>query len=424
LHTRLKVHEAYTEDVGRGHVRLDANTARSLSIEEGDVVLIIGRRKTFARCRFLKESEGVAGQEVARFDGLIRNNAGVRIGDAIEIRPARAVAAESIVIAPLEPAPPIDERYFTDVFQGYPLASGDVVMTPYFGGRLTYIVIDVKPKADVVMPGAETTFSVVQKFGFPSYEYVGGLFDEVAEVRERIELPLRHPEIYEKLGIGPPKCVLLVGPTGVGKTYLMRAIANELRKDDQSKNLRFLWGDGTNAPAQINTFKKTLGSKVDTSDSYDILFIDDLDIALRERDQTTLAALLSAMDNLDRGNRIIATATNPNSMDQAVRRRFSEITLNVPDKAGRLQILQIHLRHVPLEKGADLLKIASMTENLMGADLEQLCVEAGVSAVRRWIQKLPPNIERISPEILDNLVVSMDDFAQAFDRLRPKLKAS
>jgi transitional endoplasmic reticulum ATPase len=418
---QVRTQEAYREDVGRGVVRIDEATAGAIGVSDGDVISIVGNRKTYAKCRLLLSSD--TGREMARFDGLIRNNAGVHIGDLVEISPAKAVPAEEVTIAPLEPTPPVDERYFTDVFEGYPLSPGDNIMVPYFGGRLTYQVLGVKPGVDVVLSGHGTTFSVIQKLRFPGYSYVGGLSAQIAQVRERVELPLLHPEIYEKLGIQAPQCLLLIGQTGVGKTYLMRAIANELGSDERTKGLKILWAEGTDAASQIDKFRKHMGAKIDAADIYDILFIDNLDLALTSGDEPILPALISAIDNIDRGKRIVAAARNPSGIDSSVRRRFSEIIIPAPDKAGRLEILQIHSRHMPLAQDVNLDRIAETMGKLVGAEIERLCSEAGVLAVRRWIRGLPRNVDRLSPEVLDRLEVTMEDFAEAGKLFNPKAPA-
>lgn len=418
---QLETLEAYREDVGLGVARIDETTANGIGVAEGEVISITGSRRTFAKCKLLQSND--AGPRIARFDGIIRNNAGAHIGDLVEVRRAIFTPAEAVEITPLEPVPPIDERYFTDAFEGHPMAVGDNVLIPYFGESLSYQVVGVKPEADVVMPRRATTFSVVQKLKFPGYAYVGGLANQVMWLRERIELPLLHPEIYEKLGAQAPQCVLLAGETGVGKTHLMKAISNELQNDERTKSQRLLWADAANATSKIDEFRKHLGSKIDAAGIYDILFIDDVDLVLKHDDGSVLRILISMIDNLDRNKRIVAAARSPETIEPALRRRFSEIVLSAPNVAGRLEILQIYSRHMPFSQDINLRQIAEMMGNLVGADIERLCSEAGVLAVRRWVQALPREIARISPELLDRLQVTMEDFAEAAKVFKSKADA-
>src|SRR6476661_1836436 len=215
----IKILEAYTRDVGRGVARIDYDSMDSLSASTGDVIEIRGKRRTVAKCLPLYPSD--EGKGIVRVDGLVRNNAGVAIGDTVIVRKIKAVPAEKVIVAPLEAIPPIDERYLADALESVPLIKGDNVMVPYFGGRLTFQVIGVTPpNADATIVTQKTLFSVVEKGETlrggtnVAYEDIGGLKEEIQKVREMIELPLRHPEIFEKLGIEAPKGVLLYGPPG------------------------------------------------------------------------------------------------------------------------------------------------------------------------------------------------------------------
>src|SRR6185503_14490572 len=211
--------------------RLDYNTMDALGATTGDVLEIRGKRKTVAKCLPLYPSD--EGKSIIRIDGLMRNNAGVAIGDTVNAKKVKAVPAEKVIVAPLEAIPPIDERYLADALEGTPLVKGDNVMIPYFGGRITFQIVGVTPPADAVLVTKKTSFTITEKDadlrGMPhvSYEDIGGLRDEMQKVREMIELPLRHPEIFEKLGIEAPKGVLLFGPPGTGKTLLAKAVASE-----------------------------------------------------------------------------------------------------------------------------------------------------------------------------------------------------
>ena len=225
----LKVLEAYTRDVGRGVARIDYDSMDSLTASTGDVIEIRGKRRTVAKCLPLYPSD--EGKGIIRVDGLVRNNAGVAIGDTVVVRKIKAIPAEKVIVAPLEAIPPIDERYLADALESVPLIKGDNVMVPYFGGRLTFQVIGVTPAgSDAVLVTQKTAFNITtagqasadRGVHIVAYEDIGGLRDEIQKVREMIELPLRHPEIFEKLGIEAPKGVLLFGPPGTGKTLLAK----------------------------------------------------------------------------------------------------------------------------------------------------------------------------------------------------------
>jgi transitional endoplasmic reticulum ATPase len=227
----LKVLEAYTRDVGRGVARIDYDSMDSLSASTGDVVEIRGKRRTVAKCLPLYPSD--EGKGIIRADGLVRNNTGVAIGDTVVVRKIKAVPAEKVIVAPLEAIPPIDEKYLADALESVPLIKGDNVMVPYFGGRLTFQVIGVTPVSDAVLITQKTVFHIAEKgqaargITHVAYEDIGGLKEEIQKVREMIELPLRHPEIFERIGIEAPKGVLLYGPPGTGKTLLAKAVASE-----------------------------------------------------------------------------------------------------------------------------------------------------------------------------------------------------
>jgi transitional endoplasmic reticulum ATPase len=228
---QLKVLEAYTRDVGRAVARLDYDALDALSASTGDVIEIKAKRRTVAKCLPLYPSD--EGRGIIRIDGLIRNNSGVAIGDVVVVKKIKAPPAEKVVVAPLEAVPPIDERYLADALESVPVTKGDNVMIPYFGGRLTFQVIGISPVAEAALITQRTVFVMSEKRealrGVPqvTYEDIGGIKNEIQKVREMIELPLRHPEIFEKLGVEAPKGILLYGPPGTGKTLLAKAVATE-----------------------------------------------------------------------------------------------------------------------------------------------------------------------------------------------------
>jgi transitional endoplasmic reticulum ATPase len=427
----LKVLEAYTRDVGRGVARIDYDAMDALDASTGDIIEIKGKRRTVAKCLPLYPSD--EGRGVIRIDGLIRNNSGVAIGDTVAIKKIKAPPAEKVVVAPLEAIPPIDERYLADALESVPVTKGDNIMIPYFGGRLTFQVLGVSPMADAVLITQRTIFAISEKGetlrGVPqvTYEDIGGLKDEIQKVREMIELPLRHPEIFEKLGVEAPKGVLLYGPPGTGKTLLAKAVANE-------SNAHFISISGPEimskfygeSEARLREIFKEAREKAPT-----IVFIDEIDSIAPKREEVTgeverrvVSQLLSLMDGLEaRGKVIVIAATNrPNAIDPALRRpgRFDrEIEIKVPDKKGRFEILQIHTRHMPLTQDVDLERISAITHGFVGADLEYLCKEGAMKTLRRMLPELKLEEDKLQPEFLNRLQVTMDDFENALKDVMP-----
>jgi transitional endoplasmic reticulum ATPase len=431
----LKVLEAYTRDVGRGVARIDYDSMDNLNASTGDVIELKGKRRTVAKCLPLYPSD--EGKGIIRIDGLGRNNSGIAIGDAITVKKIKAVQAEKVIVAPLEAIPPIDERYLADALESVPLIKGDNVMVPYFGGRLTFQVIGVTPAADAVLVTQKTSFHIAEKGetlrGVPqvTYEDIGGIRDEIKKVREMIELPLRHPEIFEKLGIEAPKGVMLYGPPGTGKTLLAKAVANE-------SNAHFISISGPEimskfygeSEARLREIFKEAREKAPS-----IIFVDEIDSIAPKREEVTgeverrvVSQMLSLMDGLEaRGKVIVISATNrPNAIDPALRRpgRFDrEIEIKVPDKKGRHEILQIHTRNMPLMSEGDgtvnIDKISSVSHGYVGADLEYLCKEAAMKCLRRLLPELNLEEEKIPPETLDKLIVISEDFTKALREVTP-----
>ncbi len=427
----LKVLEAYTRDVGRGVARIDYDSMDTLNASTGDVIEIKGKRRTVAKCLPLYPSD--EGKGIIRIDGLGRNNSGIAIGDTISVRKIKAVAAEKVVVAPLEAIPPIDERYLADALESVPLIKGDNVMVPYFGGRLTFQVIGVNPAADAVLVTQKTVFHIAEKGetlrGVPqvTYEDIGGISNEIKKVREMIELPLRHPEIFEKLGIEAPKGVLLYGPPGTGKTLLAKAVANESQAHFISISgpeiMSKFYGE---SEARLREIFKEAREKAPS-----IIFVDEIDSIAPKREEVTgeverrvVSQMLSLMDGLEsRGKVIVISATNrPNAIDPALRRpgRFDrEIEIKVPDKKGRGDILAIHSRNMPLSDDVDMKKISAVSHGYVGADLEYLCKEAAMKCLRRLLPVLNLEEEKLPPETLDKLIVNHEDFQKALIEVTP-----
>src|ERR671927_657394 len=330
----LKVREAYSRDVGRGIARIDHDSMYSLNASTGDVIEIKGKdRRTVSKCLPLYPSD--EGKGIIKGDGLVRNNAGVAIDDTVVVRKIKAVPAEKVIVAPLEAIPPIDERYLADALESVPLIKGDNVMVPYFGGRLTFQIIGITPPpaADTAaLVTNKTAFTITEKDealrGMPqvSYEDIGGLRDEMQKVREMIELPLRHPEIFEKLGIEAPKGVLLFGPPGTGKTLLAKAVASESNSHFISISgpeiMSKFYGE---SEARLREIFKEAREKAPT-----IIFIDEIDSIAPKREEVmgeverrVVSQMLSLMDGLEgRGKVIVIAATNrQNALDPALDRK-------------------------------------------------------------------------------------------------------
>jgi transitional endoplasmic reticulum ATPase len=440
LNLDLKILEAYTRDIGRGVARIDYDSMDSLSASTGDLIEIKGgeknksQRRTVAKCLPLYPSD--EGKGIIRVDGLVRNNAGVAIGDTVVVRKIKAVPAEKVIVAPLEAVPPIDERYLADALEDVPMIKGDNVMVPYFGGRLTFQVIGVSPPAsDAVLVSQKTQFNITTSSDVlrgagtqgVAYEDIGGLKDVIQRVRETIELPLRHPEIFEKLGIEAPKGVLLHGPPGTGKTLLAKAVANESNSHFISISgpeiMSKFYGE---SEARLREIFKEAREKAPS-----IIFVDEIDSIAPKREEVTgeverrvVSQLLSVMDGLEaRGKVVVIAATNrPNALDPALRRpgRFDrEIEIRVPDKRGRLEVLQIHTRNMPLDKDVDQDRIAAVTHGFVGADLEYLCKEAAMKCLRKLLPELNLQDEKVSPETLQKLIIEKNDFENAIREITP-----
>ena len=429
----LRVAEAYYRDVGRGIARVDPEVMEELGLQSGDVIEIIGKESVPAIVWPGYPED--RGKGIIRIDGSIRNNAGVSIDDRVKIRKVEAKPAERIVIAPTEPVRLMGgETYLLRLLEGRPVKRGQKIRVEIFGHVLTFIIVSTKPTG-VVIVGRNTVIDLKErpveevKRNVPNvtYEDIGGLKRELRLVREMIELPLKHPELFQKLGIDPPKGVLLYGPPGTGKTLIAKAVANEVDAHfisisgpeimskyygESEKRLREIFEEAKeNAPS--------------------IIFIDEIDAIAPRRDEVTgeverrvVAQLLTLMDGLEaRGDVIVIGATNrPDAIDPALRRpgRFDrEIEIGVPDREGRKEILEIHTRRMPLAEDVDLDVLADLTVGFVGADLAALCKEAAMHALRRVLPEIDIEAEEIPAEVLENLKVTMDDFLEALKNIEP-----
>jgi len=439
----LKVAEALQDEVGYGRGRLDTPTRTELGLSIGDIIEMRGRRREPTVAIVWRARTEDEGKGIIRIDGLIRNNARVNLGDKVEVRKAQVRPAQKVVLAPLleqqsgrvQFGPGIEEIILRGLNRR-PLTKGDVVVIPgltLMGGRLPFAVTNVQPKG-IVQIQAETTLQVLEEPVKEEelmttgvfYEDIGGLKEEIRKVREMIELPLKHPELFEALGIDPPKGVLLYGPPGTGKTLLAKAVSNE-------SGAHFI---GIQGPEIMNKYygesEAHLRQKFEEAEanSPSIVFIDELDSIASKREETqgeverrVVAQLLTLMDGLQaRGQVIVIAATNrPNAIDPALRRpgRFDrEIEIGIPDYEGRREILQVHTRGMPLERdeeGAwkDLEHFAEITHGFVGADMAALA-----SALRRYLPEIDLD-EPLPPKLLQEMEVTTDDFKEAFKDVEP-----
>jgi len=430
----LRVADARQRDVGHGKVHIDNDTMQKLGITAGDFVEIHGKKMTVAVAWPAYAED--QGQEIVRMDGLIRRNAGVALNEYVNVRKADVKEAQAIVFAPTDVRLSVDEEFVRFVkrrFMDMPFIEGEMTLLSIFGSAVPLIVARTRPHGPVKI--TETAHVQVlseptpDKKGIPivTYEDIGGLHEEMQRIREMVELPLRHPELFQRLGIEPPRGVFLYGFPGCGKTLLAKALANE-----SDANFYVISG-----PEIISKFygesearlREIFQKAQETSPS--IIFIDEMDAIAPKREEVTgeverrvVAQLLSLMDGMgSRGNVIVIGATNrPNAIDPALRRpgRFDrEIEIGVPDKAGRYEALQIHTRNMPLGENMDLKRLADVTHGYTGADIASLCREAAMKALRRYIPEINLEKERIAPEILEKMVVKMEDFTSAYREITP-----
>ncbi len=434
----LRVAEAKTRDFGRGIARIDPQVVKDLSLHTGDVIQIENYVKMSRTAAILwpsyPEDEGAG---IIRIDGSIRDNIKVAIDERVQVRKIKASPAEVVELAPIQSRLVVrNEQYFSQLLENRVVTQGDIVSFMIMGSRIEFVVTNFRPKADAVIITLKTKVQVsrepvsedikTRSKSRVSYEDIGGLGEEIKKVREMIELPLRHPEIFARIGVSPPKGVLLYGPPGTGKTLLARAVANET--DANFINLSGPEIMSKFYGASEENLRKIFKDAQDKAPS--IIFIDEIDSIAPKREEVTgeverrvVAQLLSLMDGLEsRGEVVVIGATNrPNSIDPALRRpgRFDrEIEIGVPNKDGRYEILQIHTRGMPLEEDVELKYLADRTHGFVGADLQSLAKEAAMRALRRVLPEIKLD-EPVPTEILDKIKITQEDFRDALREIEP-----
>ncbi len=436
----LKISEAFQQDVGYGRARIDNQTRVELDLSIGDVIEIEGNKKTAAVVWRAHPTD--EGKKILRVDNLTRKNSGAGLGDRVTVRKADIKPAKQVTLAPL-----ISKGQQIQFGQGIdhlikkgllkrPLSKGDNVIIPgiaLFGSSLPFVILNTSP-GDIVSISEETSINVkeeaakTQDIEGPSvsYEDIGGLHEEISRVREMIELPLKHQELFDRLGIDPPKGVLLHGPPGTGKTLIAKAVANESGANFYTINgpeimSKYYGQSEENLRKVFDEAEKNAPS---------IVFIDEIDAIAGKRSEThgevekrVVSQLLTLMDGLKgRGKLIVIGATNiPDQIDPALRRpgRFDrEIRIDAPDRDGRKEILQIHTRGMPKAEIVNLDKLADITYGYVGADLAALSRESAMNALRRYLPEI--NLEEPIPvEVLEKMEVTMDDFVNAHRGIEP-----
>ena len=442
---QLEVAKAYPNDSGRGIARLDPDTLLHLKLSPGDIIEIEGAETTAANVWRADRQDW--NTDTVRIDGFTRQNADVGIGERVSIRKAEAEKAETLVLAPPEEASvqfgsdaagmvkrqilkrPVVERDIVPVMSS---TNHPFMRSP--GQAIPLIAVETEPEGvcliteDTDVELREEPISGFEKTGGGiTYEDIGGLENEIQRVREMVELPMKHPQIFQKLGIEPPQGVLLHGPPGTGKTLLAKAVANETSASFFSiagpEIISKYYGESEQQLREIFEDAK--------EESPSIIFIDELDSIAPKREDVTgeverrvVAQLLTMMDGLEaRGQVVVIAATNRvDSVDPALRRpgRFDrEIEIGVPDEVGRKEILQIHTRGMPLSDDVSLGHLAGETHGFVGADVQSLTKEAAMKALRRYLPEIDLDEEDIPPSLIDRMIVKREDFRSALNEVEP-----
>ena len=434
---KLKVQEARKRDIGRSIIRLDSESMKKLSVNTGEIIEIVGKDRTTAAIAWPSYPQD-QGLGIIRIDSRVRRNANVGIDDFVIVSKVKEVTTKSIILAPisLKITPNVRfESFVKRKLLNFPIAKGDLIYINIgMTKEIVFRAISIKPAGISIIKqntklsiNESTSEEVPAGIAYITYEDIGGLDHEIQQVREMVELPLKHPELFKRLGIDPPKGVLLRGPPGCGKTLLAKAVANESRAHFIS----------INGPEIMSKFygesEKKLRSLFKEAEEKgpSIIFIDEIDAIAPKRENVSgeverrvVAQLLALMDGLEsRGRIVIIGATNrPNAVDPALRRpgRFDrELEIKVPGETGRLEMLQIHTRKMPLNKSVNLREVARITHGFVGADIASLVRETGMYALRRYLPKINLEEDDIDPEILDTMNVKKKDFDNAFKEIIP-----
>ncbi len=429
----LKVAELKPGEAGKGVARIDPEIMGILGLKVGDIVQIDGTKKTVVKV--LMGGPEDANRGIIRIDGSTRRNAGTGIDERVGIKKIKAKNAEKITFSPTEQLRlQGGEEFIRQIMDGRSFAKGDTITLSVMGNKIELVVTSFSPSAEAVTMTSSTEVKINEKPASDSgdipkvtYDDIGGLGDEVKKIREMVELPLRHPELFKRLGVEAPKGVLLHGPPGTGKTMLAKAVAGET-----SSNFTYIGG-----PEIMSKFYGESEGKLREifkeaeENAPSIIFIDEIDSIAPKRDEVSgeeerriVAQLLALMDGLkSRGKVVVIGATNrPNSIDEALRRpgRFDrEIEINIPDRNGRLEILEIHTRGMPLADDVSLDELADKTHGYAGADLSALAKEAAMAALRRILPDVNLEAEEIPVDVLNKIQVNRDDFKSALKDMQP-----
>ena len=430
----LRVAESDPKFVGRGIAHVDPQIIEQMNLKTGDVLQVAGnRRKTHVLLWSGQTSD--TGRKVIRIDGYTRNNLGVGIDDNVSIKKVTPPKLEQIVLSPTEDLNVVGlEEYLPDLLEGRVVTKGDIIPVNMMGHKIGFVVTTIIPTNGSGIIATSTDFAIgsVPKTGNKAiprvnYEDIGGLRHEIQKVREMIELPMRHPEIFDRIGIEAPRGVLLFGPPGTGKTLLAKAVANETNANFYSiggpEIMSKFYGESEERLRE--TFKQA------QENAPSIIFIDEIDSIAPKREEVSgdvekrvVSQLLTIMDGLEsRGKVVVIGATNrPDALDPALRRpgRFDrEIEIGIPDQKGRQEILEIHTRGMPLTEEVKLSSIAKVTHGFVGADLEAVCREAAMKSLRNVLPEINLEESKIPVETLNKIKIKPQDFETALKEVQP-----
>ena len=430
----LKIAEAAQRHVGKGIAVVDPKIVEDNSWETGQILELVGNRKSHVK--LWSGSATDYGTGIIKIDGITRHNIGAGIGEKITVKTVDAEEAEQIILSPIEKLGEEGlQEYMQTYYMGHVLTSGDtLIVTTQMGGKTQLVVSGTKPSSKPVIISEQTEFklgpmtkAIDNSIPRITYDDLGGLRHEVQKIREMVELPMRHPELFEKLGVEAPKGVLLYGPPGTGKTLLAKAVAGETHSHFTSLSgpeiIGKFYGESEERLREI--FKQA------EENAPSIIFIDEIDSIAPKREEVTgevekrvVSQLLTLMDGMkSRGKVVVIAATNrPDSIDPALRRpgRFDrEIEIGIPDQQGRREILNIHTRGMPIDEKVNLDQIARVTHGFVGADLEVLAKEAAMRSLRKILPDLDLDAEKIPNEILQKIIITDNDFKEALKDVRP-----